>query len=66
MKVRTDKNKDEIYEEGISKDLHISFFSDYVFSQKDEPGYVTLVINYAAVVPDKIPEVVKRLSEIFK
>ena len=66
LKVRTDKNKDEIYEEGISKDLHISFFSDYVFSQKDEPGYVTLVINYAAVVPDKIPEVVKRLSEIFK
>ena len=66
LKVRTGKSKEEIYEEGISKDLHISFFSDYVFSQKDEPGYVTLVINYAAIVPDKIPEVVKRLNEIFK
>lgn len=65
LKVKTKKSKEDIYSEGISKDLHISFFSDYALSQNDEPGYVTLVINYAAVVPDKIPEVVKRLNEIF-
>ncbi len=65
LKIKTKKSKADIYDEGISKDLHISFFSDYILSDKGSPGYVTLVINYAAIVADKIPEVVKRLSEIF-
>ena len=66
MKVRTGLSKEHIYEQGIEKDLHVSFFSDYSISDTDEPGYVTLVINYAAIVGDKIPEVVKRLEEIFE
>ena len=66
LKIRTDKSKDDIYTEGIGKDLHISFFSDYIMSDKDKPGFVTLVINYAAIVPDKVSEVVKRLNEIFR
>lgn len=66
LKVRTGLSKEHIYEQGIEKDLHVSFFSDYSISDTDEPGYVTLVINYAAIVGDKIPEVVKRLEEIFE
>ena len=65
LKIKTDKSQNEIYNEGMEKDLHISFFSDYILTDKEEPGYVTLVINYAAIVSDKIPEVVKRLNEIF-
>ena len=65
LKIKTHKTKEDIYKEGISKDLHISFFSDYIVEDTDKPGFVTLVINYAAIVPDKIPEVVKRLNEIF-
>lgn len=65
LKIKTNKSKEDIYREGIKKDLHISFFSDYILSDNDRPGSVTLVINYAAIVPDKITEVVKRLNEIF-
>lgn len=65
LRIKTKKSKEDIYKEGISKDLHISFFSDYILSLKEKKGYVTLVINYAAIVADKIPEVVKRLNEIF-
>ncbi len=64
LKVATDKTQEEIYEEGIKKDLHISFFSDYSVKNVDENGSVTLVINYAAISGDKIGEVVKRLTEI--
>ncbi len=65
LKVKTNLKKEYIYNEGINKELHISFFEDYSLSKKKEPGYVTLVINYAAMVSDKIPEVVSRLTEIF-
>ena len=64
LKVDTRKSHEEIYEEGIKRDLHISFFSDYSVKNVDETGTVTLVINYAAISGDKIGEVVKRLTEI--
>lgn len=65
LRVKTDLDKEYIYNEGINKELHISFFSDYSLQSEKEDGYITLVINYAAIVSDKIPEVVSRLTEIF-
>ena len=65
LRVKTDLDREHIYNEGINKELHISFFSDYSLQSEKEDGYITLVINYAAIVSDKIPEVVSRLTEIF-
>ena len=65
LRVKTDLDREYIYNEGINKELHISFFSDYSLQSEKEDGYITLVINYAAIVSDKIPEVVSRLTEIF-
>lgn len=65
LRVKTDLDKEYIYNEGINKELHISFFSDYSLLSEKEEGFVTLVINYAAIVSDKIHEVVTRLTDIF-
>ena len=65
LRVKTDLDREYIYNEGINKELHISFFSDYSLQSEKEDGYITFVINYAAIVSDKIPEVVSRLTEIF-
>lgn len=45
--------------------LQLSFYSDYSYSKKSTSG-LTLVINYAGIEEEKIAEIVKRLSEIFK
>ncbi len=65
LRVKTDLDREYIYNEGINKELHISFFSDYSVQSEKEEGFITLVINYAAIVSDKIHEVVTRLTDIF-
>lgn len=65
LKVKTNKTKEEIYNEGKMLNLQISFFSDYSVIDVDKKGVVTLVINYAAISSDKVLEVVSRLENIF-
>lgn len=65
LRVRTEWPKEEISRRGNRLGLRISFFSDYSMSDIDRPGEVTLVMNYAAIAPNQVTEVVARLNRLF-
>lgn len=64
LKVKTKLTKDEIFKSGLNHDFVLSFISDYCIKpgRSDE---CKLVINYAAIEPEMVGEIVKRLEDIF-
>ncbi|MCF0229098.1 MAG: PLP-dependent aminotransferase family protein [Parasporobacterium sp.] len=65
LSVRTEMSRQQIAERAEEQDLNLSFYSDYtVFAQAG--GVCELVINYAGIDTEKIPEVVRRLCWVFE
>lgn len=65
LSVRTRLSEEEVRRAGLKADLSLSMYSDYSYSSEQADGCCTLVINYAGIGQDKIPEVVRRLARIF-
>ena len=66
LRVRTDLKRTDITQKGEQLGLRISFFTDYSICDIDMPGQVTLVVNYAAIDPGRIDDVVDRLCQVFE
>lgn len=65
LSVRTRLSEEEVRRAGLAADLSLSMYSDYSYSDVSGGDICTLVINYAGIEQEKIPEVVRRLAGIF-
>ena len=65
LSVRTRLSEEEVRRAGLAADLSLSMYSDYSYSDVSGGDTCTLVINYAGIEQEKIPEVVRRLAGIF-
>lgn len=75
--VRTGLDGEEVRRRGAEQGLNVSLFSDYLLKPDDRGnrttqrfeqysnGEVPLVVNYAGIEPDRVPETVRRLACIF-
>ena len=64
LSVRTRLSEEEVRQAGLAADLSLSMYSDYSYSEAGGE-FCTLVINYAGIEQEKIPELVRRLAGIF-
>lgn len=64
LHVDTDLSDEEVLEAAKEQNLKLSLYSDYGIRPLYPDG-CTVIINYAAIAEEKIPEVVKRLCRIF-
>ena len=64
LSVRTRLSEAEVRQAGLAADLSLSMYSDYSYSEAGGE-FCTLVINYAGIEQEKIPELVRRLAGIF-
>ena len=65
LHVDTELTEEAVRSAAEAASLQLSFYSDYSYSRQSNKG-LTLVINYAGIEEEKIAEIVKRLSDIFK
>lgn len=65
LNIRTEMSDKQVFEAGIERDLHLSFYSDYSYAKYGGDGVCTLVFNYAGIARDKIEEAIRRLESIF-
>ena len=76
--VRTSLTHDQIRQRGAEQGLNISLFNDYLLRDGDglserttkrfkkySNGETALVLNYAGIEPDRLPETVRRLACVF-
>ncbi len=64
LKINTALSEEEIRAAAKNSELAISLYSDYSHAVTEE-NRSTLVINYAALESAQIPEIVRRMSEVF-
>ncbi len=64
LSVRTRMSEEEVRQAGLAADLSLSMYSDYSYSDVPDDT-CTLVINYAGIEQEKIPELMRRLAGIF-
>jgi len=64
LRVRTALTESEIRKAGEERNMHLSMFSDYSYSPAPWKELV-LVINYAAIDPKRIREVIAALASLF-
>ena len=75
--VRTALTGEQVRERGAELGLNVSLFSDYLLAPNDRGnrttrrfeqysnGEVPLVVNYAGIEPDRVPETIRRLAHVF-
>ena len=76
--VRTSLTHDQVRQRGAEQGLNISLFNDYLLRDGDglserttkrfekySNGETALVLNYAGIEPDRLPETVRRLACVF-
>ena len=76
--VRTSLAHDQVRQRGAEQGLNISLFNDYLLRDGDglserttkrfkkySNGETALVLNYAGIEPDRLPETVRRLACVF-
>lgn len=76
--VRTSLTHDQVRQRGAEQGLNISLFNDYLLRDGDglserttkrfeqySNGETALVLNYAGIEPERLPETVRRLSRVF-
>ncbi len=64
LRVHTALTENEIRQIGAKSDMQLLFYSDYAHTLPAE-NRCLLVINYAAIEPEEISEIVARLEKIF-
>lgn len=75
--VHTSLTGEQVRERGAEVGLNVSLFSDYLLKPDDRGnrttrrfeqysnGEVPLVVNYAGIEPDRVPETIRRLAHVF-
>ena len=76
--VRTSLTHDQVRQRGVEQGLNISLFNDYLLRDGDglserttkrfeqySKGETALVLNYAGIEPERLPETVRRLACVF-
>ena len=76
--VRTSLTHDQVRQRGAEQGLNISLFNDYLLRDGDglserttkrfeqySNGETALVLNYAGIEPERLPETVRRLARVF-
>lgn len=63
--VDTALSREQVRAAGEGAGLHLSFFSDYADAVPDDANACVLVVNYAAIEPERIEPVVQALARIF-
>lgn len=76
--VRTSLTHDQVRQRGVEQGLNISLFNDYLLRDGDglserttkrfeqySNGETALVLNYAGIEPERLPETVRRLACVF-
>ncbi len=76
--VRTSLTHDQVRQRGVKQGLNISLFNDYLLRDGDglserttrrfeqySNGETALVLNYAGIEPERLPETVRRLARVF-
>lgn len=64
LRVRTTLTEEQVRQRAEEQDMLLSLYSDYSYAPPED-GVCTLVINYAGVDREKLPEVIRRLGSIF-